>query len=68
MGLGLGLANHEERGDELVVEAESTADDALGGHDGKGLTMCRARARARATVRARPSRSYLPHRALGPTP
>ena len=27
----------EERGDELVVEAEPPTDDALSGHDGKGL-------------------------------
>ena len=52
LGLGLGSgrglerdeADHakgergqEERGDELVVEAEPPADDALGGHDGEGL-------------------------------
>ena len=32
-----GERRQEERGDELVVEAEPPADDALGGHDGEGL-------------------------------
>ena len=32
-----GEHGQEERGDELVVEAEPPADDALGGHDGEGL-------------------------------
>ena len=27
----------EEGGDKLVVKAEPPTDDALGGHDGKGL-------------------------------
>ena len=32
-----GERGQEEGGDKLVVEAEPPADDALGGHDGKGL-------------------------------
>ena len=32
-----GEHGQEERGDELVVEAEPPTDDTLGGHDGKGL-------------------------------
>ena len=32
-----GERGQEERGDELVVEAEPPTDDALGRHDGEGL-------------------------------
>ena len=32
-----GERRQEERGDELVVEAEPPTDDTPGGHDGKGL-------------------------------
>ena len=32
-----GERGQEERGDELVVEAEPPTDNALSGHDGEGL-------------------------------